>query len=539
VRRIPFLLLLLAGAAAAEPDHAEVNAKVTYLVAEGAYVDAGSEQGLAAGDAGTVLRDGKPVAKAEIIATAGRSSRIRVYDGEVRLGDLVSFEAVATPPPAPAAEGQAKAEAAPDQAKKPEEAQPFVPLLEQQKATARASSPRNVSHGWVAINQYIQTGSLDDFWRTQLSSAGDVQRLWGEPWAVNWSFNASARGGDAFQGTVLDGARLDVYELALSRRLGESGVLRFGRFVPTALPSVGYVDGAMVEQRLSPRFRGGAVLGFAPTLDDLTPSLDEPLAVLYGTLDAGDRKGNYFTGTLGALAALYKGDMDRLATPFDMFARVGKLDLSADGVVDFDVGSQLYTSGTRLTELNVDATFRATKGTRLRAGTDHYENLDTAAERAGLPYVDPLVFQGSGWRTYVGGTQTLPAHLTLDLQFNFINAPDTGDLTNWYVTLTRFGIFGSEVASVSLSLYSLEGLDVGGFGGRLSAYVPIGRLTLQGGVGFTAFSPDVATDFNVTDLNFFANYMLSRKWTIQGGVTAAVGDSADYVGFNVGVTYRW
>jgi len=49
----------------------------------------------------------------------------------------------------------------------------------------------------------------------------------------------------------------------------------------------------------------------------------------------------------------------------------------------------------------------------------------------------------------------------------------------------------------------------------------------------------VATEFDVTDINFFVNYQLTPKWTLQGGVTAAIGDSADYVGFDVGVTYRW
>jgi len=531
MRRALLPFLLLAGAAPAEPEHAEITAKVTYLVSEGAYVDAGTDQGLAAGETGSVLRDGKPVAKAEIVAVSSRSARVRVYDGEVRLGDLVQFEAVAAPAPeAPPAEAP----------KKPETAEPFVPLLERQKATARAAGPRNVTHGWATLNQYVQTASdANDFFRTTFSSAGDIQRLWGKPWAFDWSFNLSGRGGDAFSDTLLDGVQFDVYEFALSRRLGESGLLRLGRFVPKALPSVGYVDGALLEEPLSTHLRGGAILGFAPTLDDLTPSIDEPTAVLYATLDRGERTGNRFTGTLGVLTALWKGDMDRLAMPFDTFARVGRLDLSADGVVDFDVGSQQFTSGTRLTELNADATVRIAKGTRVRGGTDYYENLDTAAERAQIPFLDPLLFEGSGWRYYVGGTQALPAHLTLDAQLNFINAPDTGDTTNWYVTLTKFGIFGSEVASVALSIYSLEGLDVKGVGGRLSAYVPMGRLTLQGGLGFTAFDPDVATEFDVTDVNFFASYLLSPKWTLQGGVTAAIGDSADYVGFDVGVTYRW
>jgi hypothetical protein len=526
--RLPALLvLLLAVAAAAGPDRAEVSAKITYLVPEGAYVDAGSDQGLAAGDSGTVLRDGKPVAKAEILAVAGRSAHVRVFGGEARLGDLVQFEAVAPEPPPQ------------ETPKQPEAAEPFVPLLERQKAPVRVPSPRNVSHGWVSLQQYIQTNSFDDFYRTTLSSAGDIQRLWGKPWAFDWSFSLSGRGGDAFRDSVLEGVRLDVYELALSRRVGDEGLLRLGRFVPTALPQVGYLDGALFEQRLSPHVRGGVMAGLLPTIDELAPSLDAPAGVLYGTLDLGDRRSNRFTGSLGVLGALFDGDTDRFAVLLDTFTRVGVFDLSADAVVDFDVGAQQFTSGTRLTETNVDATLRVASGTTLRGGTDYYENLDNAWSRAGQPYVDPLVFEGSGWRYYAGVTQALPARLTLDLQFDWINAPDTGDTTNWNAMLTKYGVFGSDVASVSLSVYSLEGFDVGGLGGRISAYVPLGKVTLQGGVGFTAFDPEVATEFDVTDVNFLASWTLSRHWTLNGGVTAAIGDSADFVGIDLGLQYRW
>jgi hypothetical protein len=523
-------LALLAGLAAAQ----ELIAHVTYLVPEGAYVDAGTDQGLAPGQGGTVLRDGKPVAKAEVVAAAGRSARLRIFDGEARVGDLVRFDVA--PPPAPAPP--------PDEGtKRPDESGGFVPLLERQKAPAKATRPRNVSHGWVAVEQYLQTAGEAgfDYWRTSLSSAGDVQRLGGAPWAIDWSFNASMRGGDAFDGSALDGARLDVYELALSRRLGEDGLFRFGRFVPAALPAAGYLDGALLEQRLSPRLRGGAALGFKPTRDDLMPSFDEPTGLLYGTFDAGSRRGSYLTASLGVLAAAYEGDADRLAALLDLFGRTGRLDVSADAVVDFDVGSALFESGTRLTEGDFDVRFRAGSSTTLRAGADYYENVDSAAERALLPVVDPLYFEGSGWRYRAGFTQALGKDLTLDAEVNFLDAPDTGSTTNWNVTLTRYGLVASRVGSVSLTVYGLEGLGVQGIGGRLSAYLPLmaNRLNLQGALGFRAFDPDAVDSFNVTDVRLYASYLLSPRWTLNGGVSAAIGDSADYVAFDLGVQYRW
>jgi hypothetical protein len=225
----------------------------------------------------------------------------------------------------------------------------------------------------------------------------------------------------------------------------------------------------------------------------------------------------------------------------DLFARAGKFEISADAVVDFDVGSALYTSGTRLTQTDVNASFRVAKGTTLRAGTDYYENVDTAAVRDGLFLDDPLLFEGSGWRYNVGGTQALPLELTLDLDVNYIDAPDTGETVNWYVSLTRYGILESRVGSVSLAVYSIEGLDVDGIGARLSAYLPLrgNRVTVQGSLGFRAFEPEGVDSFDVTDVRVFASWLVSPRWTVNGGVSAAVGDSADNVAFDVGVQYRW
>jgi len=530
---IPLLFsLVLAAAAAAQ--QADVDARVTYLVPEGAYIDAGTEQGLATGLTGTVLRDGKPVAKAEIIAASARSARLRIYDGNARIGDLVRFRVEKAPETTTAPE---------EEAKRPEKSGEFVPLLERQKVPAAVSTPRNVSHGRIALDQYVQTAALDalEYWRSSLSSSGDVQRLWGKPWSLDWSFTASARGGEIYVGSVLEGVRLDVYELTLSRRLGEDGVVRFGRFVPKALPAAGYLDGVLYEQRLAPGFKGGAILALRPTLDDLTPSAKEPTAVLYGTLDMGTRRADYFTGTLGVLGSMYEGDTDRVAVLLDSFGRAGIFELGIDATVDLDVGSQLFTSGTRLTQLNARAAVQVARGTRVRCGTDHFENLDTAANRDALDVVDPLLFDVDVWRYYVGGTQALPAKLTLDVEITFIDAADTDNTLSWYVTLTRYGLFGSPVASASLTIYSIEGFGVDGIGGLLSAYVPLrsNKLTLQASLGFRSFDPAGLDTFEVTDARAYLTYELAPKWTLNGGASIAIGDDADHVLLQIGVQYRW
>ena len=532
--RAALLVLVLVLALPASAAEAPLACRVSYLAADDVYVDAGAAQGLRKGDVGVLRQKGVDVARVEVVSTSKTSARLRVIGarGAARpeVGDAVRFElpdrtAPESEPP-PAANGTQA---------------PFVPLLERQKSLAKAPSRRNISHGWVSLSQIVQTQSSFDFWTTRLSSAGGIDRLGGTPWAVRWSGTLSARGGDAFEGSVLDGTRLDVFELLATRR-GESGVLTLGRFVPRALSNVGYVDGALGERALGGGLSMGGILGLKPTRNNLTPSLDEPLGVIYGTLTSGKPRETYYSGTLGVLGSFFEGNADRLALLADQHLSIGtRFDLNASFEVDFDVGGAAVRSGTRLTYADLNFNANLSRALTLRAGFDHYEKLDTRAERSALGVTDPVLYDSGTWRYWVGSSHQLPASLRLATEFAIVDTPQTGQTPHWRVMLTRYGLLSTPQASATLTVYNLEGELVSGLGGQLSGYLPLqdGRITLQPSLGFRAFDSEVAGSFTITDLRLHAEYRAGQRWSFQGGVTYMFGEAADLLAVELGLRYRW
>ena len=523
-------LLLLAAAAPADQ---EVTCDVTQVTADGFYADAGADRGLQAGDLGVVYRDGKEVARAEVVAASSSSARFRLLTGGAAEGDRVRVRVRSAP---------AEPEEEPEPGDEPKEpGETFVPLLERQKTRTGGNGRSNLFHGRVWLRQFFQADHESglDFWRTIIGSEGSLDRMGGGPWALRWFGNVSARGGDAFQGSALEGARLDLYELSAGRRLEAGGFFRLGRFLPRELPAAGYFDGLQIESAGGDGLRVGGILGLKPTPDDLEPSADEPTAVGYATLESGARGKGYYSGTVGMLASLFRGDPDRAALLVDQYFQAGEsLFVNSSFEVDFDAGGALVRTGARLTRGNLQATWRASKATSLRAGFDHWERLDTRAERAALGSADPALFDSGFWRYWAGFGQSLPWRLRLDAEVATIH-PDTPDL-HWRATLTQRDPFSVPGAYASLTAYNLEGIDSDGIGAILSGHIPLrhGRWSIFGSLGFRTVDAPGAT-FEVTDLEVRAENRPSLRWTLHAGVRHSLGDSIDATLIEAGLAYRW
>jgi len=527
--RIAATLLVLLGAAMGSD---EIIAHVSYRTPDGFYVDVGSDAGLRVGDIGIVRRDGVEVVRAEVIAVAEKSARMEIrrgLPGQPGVGEPVWFEAP----------GRANPDAPAPTAKKADETEPFVPLLERTKTPLEARSRKNIHSGWVSISQYLQSASLSsfDFWTTRIGSAGRIDRLGGKAWALRWSGNLSARGGEGFEDSVLEGGRIDVFELALSHRT-ESGTLQFGRFLSRALAGVGYLDGVHIERGQSGEFRLGGMLGLKPGRFDLAPSLDEPTAVVYGTWS-----GKKWSGTLGLLASLFEGDFDRAALLIDQRITAGSgFRANVNLEIDFDVGAAMVREGVRLTRLDIYASQRVSKAVTLRAGVDHYERLDNASERQGLSDdgtgVDPALFGPGFWRYWFGGRAALPSGFSLDAELGAVDAPNTGSTPRWRATLAR----SRQSSRVQLTVYNMEGESVKGYGARLNGFFTLGqgRWTLQPAVGLRAFDSNVQNgNLAVTDIRLRAEYRSRSKWNFYAGVAVLLSDPVDTYSLELGLRLRW
>ncbi len=546
------LLALLARAGSAAEN--TVHGRITYEAQEGVYVNVGTDGGLAQGLTGTLQFEDGRTAEFEVLHAARQSALLRLpaYPWAQRVLD----QAVQLTFESRSAEQSTSGPGSEDKPQKPlpptsrtpgaSDANEFVPLLAPVQRPPETIAPGTISHGRVEVRQSFQTDSKNDlgFAVTRLRSSGSMERIGNSPWSFSWSGDLRYRGGDAYRNHPdYQEVQPDFYQLMFQRPIEDGGFLRFGRFVPIELPSVGYVDGLQGETRRGEGLRFGAIAGLKPNRVNLDASADEPLVAGYATVTAGKRDRAYYSGTLGVLNSYFQGRMDRLALLLDQRAGLGPgLTLYSTTTVDLDAGAAQIRDGIRLTQLDVFAESRLCSFLGLRAGVDHWERPDNQAERDLLTFDDPRFFDGGYWRYWVGSYQNLPWHLQLYEEVARINADNTGDSVRWQARLTRTGLFSMPNASATITVYTLAGDDSDGYGGSISGYFPFcqGRLSVQPLAGFrTLQAGSQAQDMSLTYLSLYLDGRLSKTWTVFGGLNYNTGDGVDSTLIEVGLRYSW
>jgi len=543
------VLLTACFTAVARAAEASLSGRVTYEIADGVYVNIGTDQGLRAEIVGSLTMDDGRTFAFEVLHVARQSALLRLANrpqGESFIGRDVelSFQAASTEqtedaeqeeePPGvnePATEGESKE---------------FVPLLTPPKRLPEVTAPRNVSHGRVQLRQMVQTDSETDldYWITRLSSSGSIDRIESSPWSFRWSGSVRYRDGDAYvDHPEYQRPHLSLYEAVLQRPIAEDGFLRLGRFLPHELPAIGYVDGTQGEMLRGEHLRLGAVAGLKPSRTDLQASADEPLAAGYATFEAGSRDRGYYSGTVGVLGSLYDSETNRLALLVDQRGGVGSdLTVYSTAVVDFDVGAAETHDGARLARLDLYGVSKITSAITLRGGLDHWERPDNLAERDLLIVDDDRYFDDGYWRYWIGSGQRLSKSWRFTEEVSFINSDNGQDGARWRVGATRTGLFGQQNTSVSVTVYNLLGDAVDGYGGRISGYLPLleHKLFVQSSAGFRMLETDPgADDFALSYLALRLDARLSKNWSLQGGGTYSFGDNVDARLFDAGIRYAW
>jgi len=538
-------ILLLAGALLALLPAAaarEVRCRVSYVAADGIFLDAGAAEGLAPGDTGRVLRGGAEIARIEIAAVSRRSCRANVIaqsgSSDPASGDDVEIDARGPLPEAGAGEpGKANGTARPP---KPGEEPGFVPLLERQTPGARAKPRANVFHGWLSLDLLAQSGD-EGYLSAALRSGGTVDHLAGSAWTLEWFGTLRGYGGDAFDGEDLEGASLSLYELAGRRRFADDSFLRVGRFSAEAVRALGTIDGAQYERPLSSSLRAGVVGGLQPDHDDLSPTVDEPTICPYVTIERGERRKNHYTGTFALVASAFDGEIDRVALALDQRVKAGdafRAGVSAE--IDLDVGAGVVREGTRLTRLDLWADVAITKRTWLHFGVDRFERLDNAAERFYLG-ADPLLYPEGDWSARVGLTQEIGEWFVVNVQASYLEPGEGEGTIHGYLAFTWRDAFRLAGASLTLSLYDLEGDDSSGFGGSLGGYFPLagGRWSILPSVGARVSDFDSGDSTTVVDLRLEAIYRSNGRWSGRLAVGHSLGDFAEATRFEAGFEVRW
>jgi len=525
-----------------------VSARVTYEISDGVYVDKGTEHGLKQGCTGTLRFDDGRVLDFEVLHAAKQSALLRLAGRSAtqdslagRLAEL-AFE---TNTPAQK-DTQATDEA--NNNRKPAASLDgdFVPLLAPPAWVMGQPKADNIFHGQMNIRHMLQRDNEYglDYSVTHVGSSGSLERIQDSEWGFEWSGDVAYRDGDAYSSNPdYHDPRLDLYMASFQRPLDDDGFLRFGRFLPRELPGIGYVDGIQGQVGRSERVRIGAIAGFKPDRRDLAFSVDEPLFATYATFEAGERTKRYYMATAGLLTSLYEGKADRLALLLDQRADWDpQLSVYSTAQVDFDVGAAETHAGTRLTRLDTVAVYKLTSALSFRAGLDHWERPDNQAERDLLTFEDDRFFDSGYWRYWVGGDQGLPWNLRLSEEISFIDSATVDYDPHWRLGLTRTGLFGWQGASATATIYNLPAENVDGYGGRLSAYLPLleHKLYIQPIVGFQlAEVQPQARQFDLNYLSLRVNGRLSANWSLFGGVTNSSGDNIDSTLLDFGLRYSW
>ncbi|MBL8839949.1 MAG: hypothetical protein JNL90_00285 [Planctomycetes bacterium] len=525
----------------------DVETTVTQVAADGVYLGVGGDAGVVAGTRGTLERDGRVLAELEVRHVAAGSCFAAYVtiepDAAVRAGDRVVLRGLAEPKPptprAPATGGGAAGSGAAPAAGSG--SAPFQPLLAPPVA-AGTESRGNFFHGSAGLGtSWLHDAENGrDYTNLRLFASGDVERIGGEPWSLQFRFDLNRRGGDGYDGDPKqDEWRLRADTLVARRHFEDGSVIGLGRFLPHALPGVGRIDGAYAEKVVGDGARIGSALGFRPDRDDLGVRRDELVLAGWGALEQRSTGGTRFGAALGGMASWYEGSADQHALLADLSAHfAGGHWLRTSAQLDLYGGDEARRSGAGLTRLHASGFWRASEGFGLRGSWSHYENPDTDSLRRIVPS-DASYGRGRS-RAAVAALESWKSGLALEQELAVLMGDGTPAELQGTLRARDATLFGAETFGGDLAVFNLVGLDQEGFGGGAGlTWTPSGDLSLRLGWDATTLEIDGGDAYFSQTASLFASQQLGRAASLWLRLAKSLGDDLDTLSADLGITWRF
>jgi hypothetical protein len=279
---------------------AATTVHVSHVAAEGAYIDAGKNAGLAPGDTVTVLRNQKPIGKLVVKYAASSSSATEVIESSqsIKAGDVVVLPGWV-------------------QARLGAEASALnVAAAQPQRNNRRVSPPRtqNIVRGDLSFQFYgrqDQTGSGGSWIQPGLRTRLEVKNVggMGATFMVRHRSRFYRRSAPVSIGQSADEWSHRVFEFALvsdARRYGSQwGV---GRVQVSDVRGMGYLDGGFYTRLWNSRFRTGVALGSSPDPRTSGFRFSRKKAGLFAAYEFGAFTSNRLVLS-GALSTEYQGSI--------------------------------------------------------------------------------------------------------------------------------------------------------------------------------------------------------------------------------------
>ena len=538
--------LLLSNLQAA--DASILKARITNVVNGFVYVDVGSSRGIKHGEVGRVIKHGIEINQAEVVTLDTNSAQLNLLVNNATeqpaIGDRVFFQIDISDVKVESSEFEQRNIY--DGEETSGEPDPLPLLSPISKRKMGYPTIANIFHGKAKLRQLFQVDSENnlDYSLTRLGVDASVERISGTPWNFEGDLDIRYRTGEAFESRDdFEEPRFDFDEAFFERKIYNIGFLRLGRFLPSELSSIGYIDGIQLEVPLNNSINYGTVVGLKPDRENLDFSIDEPTITAYLSAESGTPRELYYTGTLGVHGSMFDGSGNRLAILLDQRVNIGpKFNIYSSSEIDLDIGESKFNNGLSLTRLNIHATSPIHRVFTLRAGVDHYERPDIPSERDLLPFENEEFFDTGYWRYWIGGSHRLPLKLRLTEQITFID-PAGGKIDErWRLSLSRRGLPWNPSGNLSVSVYSLSGLFDDGYGGYLSGYLSFlhGKVTMSPRCSFRMLEDrSGSTDLEVTNYSIYTYLYLNKKLSFNVGFTHTTGDSLNSTLIDLGLVQRW
>jgi len=383
--------LILALAALAPSPRGE--GKVLQATAARAYLDAGSDEGLAAGDELVLRRGHQEVARCRLEAVSVRSASCAAAGA--RAGDTFALPApppkeaeakLLPPPPARAQlEAQAKALAA-----APVVLVGFTPGARPAASAAPVVRVELSEGAWLA-----SSASAFNATRASLgireAEVGLGLRLNVDAMAIRWWSRPSPR----FR--PKDDSQLYVWQASFTRDAGPEGAtVSFGRILPWRIPGATIMDGATAGWRFG-RFEAGAFGGLVPAPRTLQPTADRATGGGYWSVDVPLGRGVSLRDE-GRLAVVRSPELGtRLEAETLAAAMLGR-PLSLSGSVRLGFGGDAQAPGS-VDAARLEVALRPVAPLRV-AGWLAYDGLEVPDD------VEPMVYPGHARRAEASVTWT-------------------------------------------------------------------------------------------------------------------------------------
>jgi hypothetical protein len=423
-------LILLSDILRAQDTTTVATARITYLTASSAYIDAGTERGIREGQRLEVVRGDSVIAVLQAAYVSGQRASCSILSrtAEPVVGDLVQFAPAAVTPPSDTSP-------APVVAVTPPVATP---------RSGRAS--REGLHGRIGVRYLVtrQTSGEARFSQPALDLRLDGP-LGGSGFSLGLDLRARRTTSTWADGTSDEDGSYRLYDLSLTwNRTGSPVRLTLGRQFSAAFASVSFFDGLKAEY-LKPRWSAGLFGGTQP--DPVNFSFATDIQEYGGYLQFRNRPGGsgHWSLTGGAIGSYVRGTVNRefLFFQSSLYSKTfsGYVTQEVDYNRDWKVGAGEPTLAPTSTYASVS--LRPLESVTLRGGFDNRRNV-----RLYRDFVNPETqFDDAFRQGYWGGVTLRPLQgYQVGLDARASTGGSAGRSQSYTVTLGADRLLGEDLS---------------------------------------------------------------------------------------------